>query len=267
MVNIRLKIEYDGRCFRGWQHQPGLRTIESELQRVLPLVLREQPKRLSVSGRTDAGVHARGQVINFHVSERCGEALDLRRFARSISCILKDELAVLDAQVVPDDFNSRFSARDKQYSYAILWREAPAALDWGKCWHVSGNLNVALMMDQARLLEGTHDFSSFRGSRCMAASPVREIISSRIFLEPPFLIYRVVGTGFLKQMVRNIVGTLVGMGRGMHWSVSVLEVLSRKDRRSAGVTAPPQGLSLDWVRYDIEWPEAFDRFRGLVDGR
>ncbi len=246
MPNIRLIIEYNGANFSGWQIQPGRRTIQGEITKNLRMVLREEIPVVHASGRTDAGVHARGQVISFQVSQ----VPDLHRLVHSISSLMKGEVAVVSAEVVPDDFHPRRNSRSKQYSYTILHRKAPPTLDKGLVWHIGGPLNIDLMQQQAEVLLGTHDFTSLRAGDCQAESPIRTIFSSEIRWEDPYLIYRVVGSGFLKQMVRIIVGTLVDIGSGRLENSSMLEILNRRNRVAAGRTAPAHGLRLDWVRYE-----------------
>ena len=243
MPNIRMTIEYDGAHFHGWQTQPGLRTVQSELQRVLEMVLRQKIDYVLAAGRTDCGVHARGQVVNFHLPA----IPDLRRLKYSVSNILKGELAVLGIDVVEDSFHATRCARRKQYSYYIINREVPLVLDYGKAWHVSYTLDREKMIETAECLLGKHDFSSFRGAACNARTPVKEIFASKILIDGQNIIYRVIGSGFLKQMVRTIVGTIVDIGRGR--LTNMQEILQARSRVVAGVTAPPQGLFLDWVEY------------------
>lgn len=243
MPNIKLLVEYDGSFFHGWQEQPGLRTVQGELRRVLSLVLREEIAYVLASGRTDCGVHARGQVVNFHLAE----LPDLMRLKHSVSNILKGQLAVLDATVVSDDFHATRSAKQKQYGYTIINRAAPLVLDYGKAWQVAYPLNLELMREAAACLVGQHDFSSFRGSGCNSSTPIKQIYSSNILVSDPVITYQVVGSGFLKQMVRIIVGTLVDIGRGR--LVDMPNILASKNRQNAGITAPAQGLFLDWVQY------------------
>lgn len=245
MPNIKMIIEYDGSSFHGWQCQQGLRTIQGELHRVLELVTREKISVVHASGRTDAGVHASAQVVSFKVEKE----LDLQRLQHAVSSLLRGEVGVLSVEVAPDDFHPRGSARRKQYSYIILNRPAPPTFDRGKVWHVTASLDVTRMAKEARSLVGKHDFTSLRNAGCNAVSTVKEIYSSEIVREGDCLIYSVSGTGFLKQMVRNIVGTLVQMGRGEFEGTSMMDILEKKDRREAGVTAPAYGLFLDWVKY------------------
>jgi tRNA pseudouridine38-40 synthase len=245
--NVRLIVEYDGSRFHGWQIQPGLRTIEGELERVISLVLRETIHPIYASGRTDAGVHARRQVVNFHTT---AAEPDLLRLSHSISNLLRGELAVLAADIVPDDFNSRYSAKSKQYSYHILNRFGPAVLDRGRCWYVGSPLDVERMHREAQTLVGEHDFTSFRGSGCHATTAVKTIFESEVYREGDRIVYRVVGSGFLKHMIRNIAGTLVALAQGRLAYASMQAVLDAKDRRVGGMTAPAHGLFLDWVDYD-----------------
>lgn len=249
MTNIRLTLEYNGAGFHGWQKQPGLRTIQGELHKVLEMVLRCPVGELCAAGRTDAGVHAHGQVANFKVAQTAEELPQLRKVKQAVSHILRGEVAVLKAEYAPEEFNARAHALSKQYSYLILRRDAPAVLDRGRAWFIFSELDLPKMREAARALLGVHDFSSFRGPDSEVESSVREILESEISWNPPFLTYRVVGRGFLKQMVRNIVGTLVGLGKGSPQLKSISEILEARDRRVAGITAPPYGLYLDWVKY------------------
>ena len=246
MANIKLIVEYDGAGFHGWQKQPNLRTVQGELERVIKIILRRPISPLQAAGRTDAGVHARGQVVTFKVE---GE-LDLYHLTQGVSHLLKGELSVLSACVVPDDFHPGWCATHKLYSYRILRRAAPAVLDARRVWHIGHEMDIELMQRCASMLVGEHDFSSFRDSACTARTTVRRIFSSAFELEGDQIVYRVIGSGFLKQMVRNIVGTLTDIGRGRMRDRSITEILAAKDRRMAGVTAPPHGLCMEWVSYD-----------------
>ena len=246
MPNIKLIVEYDGAGFHGWQKQGELRTVQTELGRALSIVLRAPVGSLHAAGRTDSGVHARGQVVSF----RFPEVPDLRKLAQGVSHILKGELSVVSAEVVPDDFHPGKSATHKQYTYSILNRATPAVLDARRVWHVHRTLNLEFMQRCAGEVIGTFDYSTFRDSECCAKSPIKTIYSSELVKEGEMLYYRVIGSGFLKQMVRNIVGTLVDLGRGTLKANSISELLELKDRRKAGVTAPAHGLCLEWVSYD-----------------
>jgi len=245
MPNIRLIVEYDGSGFHGWQKQPGVRTIQAELEKAIITIVRGRISALHSAGRTDSGVHARGQVVTFKTDQE----IDFKALTRGVSHILRPELAILSAEVVSDSFHPGRDSIQKLYQYTILNRATPAVLDRGKVWHIPRILDKTAMKEQAKVLVGEHDFSGFRDSECTARTPVKEIFTSELVESGDFLIYRVTGSGFLKQMVRNIVGSLVAIGKGMKEAKSMQEILDSRDRRLAGPTAPPYGLCLERVDY------------------
>jgi tRNA pseudouridine38-40 synthase len=249
---VRLIVEYNGRGFHGWQKQPGLKTVQGELESVLGIVARRSVGPLHAAGRTDAGVHARGQVVTFRTE---GE-LDLFRLSAGVSHLMRGQLSVISADFVSSDFHPGISSTHKQYSYRILNRPTPAVLDAHLLWHISHPLDLPLMEQESQHLIGTHDFSSFRDSSCTATSPVKSIFKLEWAKEGELLTMRVVGSGFLKQMVRNIVGTLTDIGRGRIRDRGVKDILLATNRRVAGVTAPAHGLCMDWVSYE-PLPERF----------
>jgi len=246
VANIKLIVEYNGRGFHGWQVQPGLRTVQGELGRVLRVVTRSEIGPLHAAGRTDAGVHARGQVVTFSVPER----IDLWRISQGVSHLLKGELTVLSAEYVSDDFHPGIHATHKQYSYRILNRPTPAVLEAHLMWHIAPPVDMDRMREQLPTLVGTHNFASFRDSSCTARDPVKTVYAASLEERDGIITFRIIGSGFLKQMVRNIVGTLVDIGRDRLSGRSLLQVLEARDRRMAGVTAPAHGLTMDWVSYD-----------------
>lgn len=246
MPNIRLVVEYDGSKFFGWQKQPKVRTVQEELARVLEIALREKVRSLHAAGRTDAGVHARGQVVCFKTNAE----VDLHRLSHSVSSLLKNELSIISAEIVPDSFHACRDATSKQYSYTIINRLSPPVLERGRVWHIGRHLDIKRMKEEAAALIGKHDFKCFKGSGCSIKNNNKEIYQSELVKKGDLLIYRVVGDGFLKQMVRNIVGTLVGFGKDNLKIGSMQELINSRDRRQAGVTAPPYGLTLDWVKYE-----------------
>ncbi|MCB0340305.1 MAG: tRNA pseudouridine(38-40) synthase TruA [Bdellovibrionales bacterium] len=246
MPNIKMILEYDGTRFHGWQKQPGLKTVQGELHKALELVLREPIKEVIASGRTDAGVHAKGQVANFHTISHP----DLDRLQRSVSSILKGELSVVQVEIVSDEFHSRYCAAAKEYRYTILNRYVPAVLDWNRAWLVSAKLDEDAMRQFALSLCGTRDFACFQASGCEARSTIKTIYKSEIKREDDYLIYTVIGSGFLKQMVRNIVGTLVEIGRGSSKIPPIESLLNSRNRQLAGITAPAYGLMLHQVFYE-----------------
>jgi tRNA pseudouridine38-40 synthase len=163
---------------------------------------------------------------------------------------MRGKLTILAADVAPDNFHPRSDAVSKQYSYRILNRYAPAVLERGRVWEVQQPLDFKSMQLAAAELVGEHDFQSFRAAGCTANTTVREIFESEITRSGEEIVYRVLGSGFLRYMVRNIVGTLVGIGDGSISGRTITQILSARDRSTAGVTAPPQGLTLDFVRYE-----------------
>lgn len=257
MPNVKLIVEYNGRGFHGWQKQPGLRTVQGELEKTLSVVLRRQIGPLHAAGRTDAGVHARGQVVTFFVDKR----EDLWRLSQGVSHLMKGELSVVSAEYVDDSFHPGICSTHKQYSYRVLNRPTPAVLEAHIMWHIAPYLDLDQMRRDASLLIGEQDFSSFRDSTCTARSPVKTIYASYIERHGDIVEFRIIGSGFLKQMVRNIVGTLTDIGRGRLRGRSFADIINARNRRLAGVTAPAHGLTMDWVSYDPvpyspgEWPE------------
>ena len=201
---------------------------------------------LKGSSRTDAGVHARGQVVTFRVDD----SPELWKIAQGVSHLMKGELAVISAEIVPDEFHPGISSTHKQYSYRILNRPTPAVLESHLMWHIAHRLDLRLMNEQLSSIIGEHDFSSFRDSSCTAKTPVKTIYSADLQVVDDIITFKVIGSGFLKQMVRNIVGTLTDIGRGRLHGRTMREVLDARDRRLAGVTAPAHGLTMDWVSYD-----------------
>ena len=246
LYTVKLVIEYDGSAFHGWQNQVGERTIQSELERVLPVILREPIRNFTAAGRTDAGVHAKGQVVSFRVTNEP----DLYKIQRAVSALLSPEISVVSAELVDNSFHATLSAHSKRYKYTILNRVAPPALDFYRVWWVSAKLDIERMCSEAKKLLGEHDFKSFEGPKSQVKSTVRTITRSDIIIDEPYIYYVVEGNGFIKQMVRNIVGTLVDFGKGRAKRDSILEILDAKDRQVAGPTAPPQGLCLEEVYYD-----------------
>lgn len=244
MPKIKLIVEYQGAAFHGWQKQPRDRSVQAELEKIASLVLREPVLGLTGSSRTDSGVHAKGQVVHFVVQQ----TPDLWRLQHAISNLMRGELAVLEATIVEDYFHARRDAICKQYTYTILHRSVPAVLDHGKAWHVPQKLDLPRLAKEAASIVGQHDFRSFQASGCQAKSTVRTIIESEISIKLPYIYYRVVGNGFLKQMVRTLVGTMIAQASGKI-EPTLLELIELKDRRMAGLTAPAHGLCLDWVKY------------------
>jgi tRNA pseudouridine38-40 synthase len=245
MPKIKLVIEFNGARFNGWQAQAGNRSIQAELERALTLVTRESPLEVVASGRTDSGVHARAQVVHVVLANMP----DLEKIKVGVSGVLKGEVSVLAAEVVEDSFHARFSAHWKHYRYTIMNRVSQPTLDRGFVWYVPNTLDIPRMQAAAQSIVGLHNFKCFQAAGCAAKTTERRIFVSTIRSEPPFLYYDVIGTGFLKQMVRNIVGSLVEIGKGSAKFGSFAELIANADRKLAGPTAPAQGLCLIEVGY------------------
>ena len=245
-MQLRLTVEYEGTRYVGWQLQPGGPTVQGVLERALATVLRE-PVRVRGAGRTDAGVHAAGQVATAPLSH----TVDPGRVRRSLNALLPDDVAVRDVALVDDSFDPRLHARSRVYEYRILNAPAPSPFWRRWAWHVVMPLDAAAMDEAAQLLEGEHDFATFRGADAKETprTTVRRVLESRIRHQPPLLVYRIEATAFLKHMVRNVVGTLVEVGLGDRAPGCMAELLAGRDRTRAGATAPARGLTLVEVRY------------------
>jgi tRNA pseudouridine38-40 synthase len=222
-------------------------TIQGTLQEKLAVVLR-QPAAARGAARTDAGVHALGQVASVVVPP----GTDPERLHRSLNALLPDDIAVRRVEPVPDDFHARHSARGRVYRYRILQGTAVSPFDRGFAAHVRGGLDVAAMDEAARALLGTHDFSSFRAAGDVSDSPVKEMRSAWVAREPgrdDLIVYTVEANSFLQHMVRALAGTLIEVGRGRWTPTDVAAILAERDRRTAGPTAPARGLFLVRVLY------------------
>lgn len=245
---LKLTLEYDGTGYEGWQIQPQGETLQGVIEASLLRIL-GSPHRLHGAGRTDAGVHARGQVAHF-VTVHPMPAATLQK---ALNATLPKDLAVSQLEEVPSTFHSRYSAHSKQYAYQIWLRPERSPFLERFAWHIRKGLNVERMSEAAQHLVGTHDFSAFRAADCTARHAVRTLTALRLVQPQPGLLrVELEGPGFLKHMVRNIVGTLVDVGQGRQSVAGFVAVLEGKDRRRAGKTAPAKGLSLEWVRYTAE---------------
>jgi tRNA pseudouridine38-40 synthase len=243
MPKVRLTLEYDGTRYVGWQVQPNGPSIQSELEKAIANLVQTQVPVI-VAGRTDAGVHARGQVVAF-TSPR---ELPLKAWVRGLNGVLPKDIAVVDAAFAPDDFDPRRWATGKRYVYRVSNRPTRSPLLSATHWEVFQPLDVEAMRAAAPVLLGRHDYSAFRAANCQAAHAVREVRRIEIEGAPREVItFTVEGTAFVKNMVRNLVGTLVEVGKGRQKPEWVAEVLASKDRTRAGPCAPPQGLTLEQV--------------------
>jgi tRNA pseudouridine38-40 synthase len=242
--NVCLLLEYDGLPFYGWQVQPLSPTIQEVIQNALSTITGEEVN-LKASGRTDSGVHALGQVANFHTFS----TLDADIFRPALNSLLPPSISVLDAREVPADFDSQFSAIRKLYCYRILINKTRSALEPGRSWYFRHPLDVEKITIAGRALVGKHDFSAFRASGGSARTSVRTIGKLEISRSSGYIFLDIEANGFLRHMVRNIAGTLVDVGRGRFSPTDIPSILESKDRSRAGVTAPPHGLYLVSVTY------------------
>jgi tRNA pseudouridine38-40 synthase len=253
---FKITISYDGTDFSGFQRQANARSVQEEVEAALAAI---EGKHVTVAGagRTDAGVHALGQVASFKLASAIAEP-DL---FRALNAKLPQDVRVLSVEVAPPNFNARFSARSKVYRYRISNTRVMSPFQRRFAWHISRPLDLAAMNQASREMLGEHDFSCFQAKGGKIRSTTRTITHSAWTEEPlaggRLLIYEAAGTGFLKYMVRTVVGTLVEVGDGRRSAASVRDLLGSRSRAAAGPTAPPSGLYLVRVDYDAAAPVSF----------
>lgn len=252
LVTIRLDIEYDGTDFAGWARQPGLPSIEGSLVETLERIL-QQEVSLSVAGRTDAGVHARGQVASFLAPV----AVDPGKLRRSANQLLPPAITVKQAALAPDSFDARRSALARTYSYTVLNRSFPSPFRGRYVYHYPGALDRGLLAQAAAMVGGRHDFTAFTPTVTEHSYFEREITCSEWLVNEEdgeggaLLTYRISSSGFLRNMVRVLVGTMLEIGRGYRPLDDLPRLLTGAGRPAAGRTAPPGGLCLQRVDYDV----------------
>lgn len=255
MRYIRLLIEYDGTNYQGWQSQKTGKTLQDLLRDTISSITGEET-RLTGASRTDAGVHAFGQVAAFGTES--GLPADI--FRRALNAKLPAEVRILSADETTADFHPRYDAVRKSYIYLISTSRLRSAFLHQYLWYVMADLDIEQMRSAASLLVGEHDFSAFRGSGCGARTTVRtvqalevsgmkEISFMTASLKGEFIKIRIEANAFLRHMVRNIAGTLVDVGSGKTTIAGFREILASRDRTKAGPTAPPQGLFLEHITY------------------
>lgn len=245
MRNFKLVLTYDGSRYRGWQRLGGgENTIQAKLEHVASRMLDKETEVIG-SGRTDAGVHALGQVANFH-----GEtSLTPEEILAYLRRYLPEDIGVLSVEEVPDRFHSRLSAVEKTYEYRIWNDPAPCVFQRKYVWRMEEPLDLSAMKRAAKDLVGEHDFTSFCGNRQFKKSPVRTVSAIEITRRGGEVVLRFTGSGFLHHMVRILTGTLVEAGLHRRDAGQMPAVLAARDRQAAGITAPPCGLCLVEVRY------------------
>lgn len=242
--NIKLVINYDGTDYHGWQIQPGMDTIEGKLKEALERLCNCEVN-LNGSSRTDAGVHAIGQVANIKIDS----PIPTENMARALNNLLPDDIAVAEALEVPSDFDAISDTKSKLYRYTINTQAVRPVLEIRRCWHRPGPLNIEKMQQAAARLIGTKDFKSFAAAADQRLSSVRTILKCEVAANPPWIYFDVEADGFLYNMVRNIAGTLVEIGRGRWQPEYIDEILEAKDRAAAGPIAQASGLCLIEIRY------------------
>lgn len=243
-MRIACAVEYDGSGFFGWQRQNHARSVQGEVEAALSRVA-NHALRVVCAGRTDSGVHASWQIIHFDSQVERSE----RSWVLGTNANLPNDVGLLWAREVDDDFHARFSAQARRYRYVILNREVASALLHRRTTWVHQALDVSRMQEGTRYLLGEHDFSSFRALACQAKSPLRTIYRLDIKRSGTFLYLDVEANAFLHHMVRNIAGVLLAVGRGVQNSQWVEDILDKRDRTQGGVTAPASGLYLVGVSY------------------
>ena len=263
-VKYALLIEYNGNGLVGWQKQDEGISVQGSLQKAAKSIFNENFE-IQGSGRTDAGVHALGQVAHIYLPKN--HKLTSKHpfyIISAFNALLKDtKIRVVSAKQVKSEFNARFSAVKRFYKYRILCRAAPPGLDKGKVWHIRQKLDLKLMEEGIKHILGQHDFTSFRTIKCQAKSPIRTLDEITFANEGDEVIIRVKAKSFLHSQVRIIVGTIVKIGDKTWDPEQIKKILHAKDRSLAGPTAPADGLYLEKVDYpknllDDDWPIIYD---------
>ena len=245
MPNFKITIEYDGSAYHGWQRQATDRTIQGDIETAL-MTMTGSRVALIGSGRTDAGVHALNQVANF----QCDTLLAPKVFLKGLNSLLPEDIVITSCEEVTERFHARYDVKSKIYHYRILNRPLPVAIYRQYAWHIRKELDLDAMRSTLRLIVGRHDFKAFEGSGSPRADSVRHVMNADLVKKDDgYIVLEIEGDGFLKFMVRNIVGTLVDVGLGKITPDEFKRILESKDRNLAGITAPAHGLFLASVKY------------------
>lgn len=246
MPNYKILVEYDGTGLAGWQWQPDCPSVQAYLERALQKLTGEEAK-IFCAGRTDAGVHALGQVGNFVLEN----PMPVRNIRDGLNFHLETpQISVLNAEEADDRFHARFCAKGRRYRYHIINRPSPLAIMASRAWLIKRELNVKAMQEAAQYLLGKHDFTSFRDTQCQAKSPIKTLDRLEVSAEGENIYIDVEAPSFLHHMVRNLTGTLTLVGKGKWKPEQVKDALEAKNRSAAGPTAPAYGLYFIGVDYD-----------------
>ncbi len=245
MKNIKLVIEYDGKDYNGWQKQPNKLNIQGEIERAIQEITGEEKIELIASGRTDAGVHALGQVANFKTKTK----IPVEKLAIAINSKLKKSVIIKSAQKVEERFHSRYNCREKTYRYVINNSSQGSAIYRNLEYHFPIKLNIEAMKSAIKFFEGEHDFKSFKSSGTSSKNSIRTIYKAEIKQENEQILIELTGNGFLYNMVRIISGTLVDVGLGKIKPDEISHIIDSGDRTKAGKTLPAHGLFLVEVKY------------------
>ncbi len=252
MFTYRILIEYEGEGYHGWQVQVDQITIQEVIEKALEILCGHKT-RIIAAGRTDAGVHATGQVASFETVKE----FDIYKTIHSLNALTPRDIAIVDMKKGPPGFDARRWATAREYKYYILNRPAPCALNRRYYWHIIHQIDWAAMEKGAAYLVGEHDFTSFRGAGCGARSPVRIMEKVKLIKTKNGLMeWRFKANGFLRHMIRNIMGALHFIGRGKMAPEGMEKLILEKDRRKAGPTAPAHGL----IFFKVDYPKSVDPF-------
>ena len=244
--NIKLTLAYDGTEYSGWQIQKNARSVQEELERVLA-VLNGKETRLTGSGRTDSGVHARGQIANFYTDR---DNISVERFTAALNAMLPADIRVIKTEEADQDFHSRFDAKVRIYRYYINPSEVCEPWHQRYCWRLGRKPDLEKLNGIVSCLQGTHDFTAFAAAGDPSKSMTRTIYSAAFSYESPFFVFKIAGNAFLWRMVRSIVGTAVELERNGLGQAGMKEILESCSRERAGATAPARGLFLERVSYE-----------------
>lgn len=242
--NISIVIEYDGTNYHGWQCQPNGVTLQEVVQGKIEMIL-DHPVKIYAAGRTDAGVHAFGQVINFFTEK----TIEPVKLTKGLNSLLPADIRIKQGREVDESFHARYSAKSKSYIYTIFNMPHLSPFNARYVWHIPYRLDSALMNETIQEIVGTHDFSSFKKKDEFYRNHEREVLRTVVKRRGAFIYIFIEATGFLRYMVRNIVGTLVLVGSGKISKDDFVAILDSRDRVKAGPTAPPQGLFLRRIKY------------------